>query len=239
MQTPESTLEVLANRVAKLEAQNRRLKKVGIALLIVAVGVITMGQVKPTPDIIKAKKFVVVNANGKEQSVLEARALYLYDDTGVKRVDLGTDSGERAGAGLSLLNQHGNEMANLSVPGLPGSASLAIFDDKGNQRADIGVFLGIAGLGVYGDTKRKSGAKLEAAGESSSLQVYGSESAVAELNTSSREASLYLSDKKGFGAVVGNGGLVPLISNAPTGNQQSAASVVLFGMDRKVLWSAP
>jgi hypothetical protein len=119
-----------------------------------------------------------------------------------------------------------------------GSASLAIFDNKGNQRADISVFLGIAGLGVCGDTKRKSG-PLEAAGESSSLQVYGSESAVAELNTSSTEASLYLSDKKGFGAVVGNGGLVPLTSNAPKGNQQSAASVVLIGMDRKVLWSAP
>jgi hypothetical protein len=27
MQTPESSLEALANRVAKLEAQNRRLKK--------------------------------------------------------------------------------------------------------------------------------------------------------------------------------------------------------------------
>ena len=36
MPTPESSLEALASRVAMLEAQNRRLKKAGIALLIVA-----------------------------------------------------------------------------------------------------------------------------------------------------------------------------------------------------------
>ena len=60
-----------------------------------------------------------------------------------------------------------------------------------------------------------------------------------ELNTSSTEASLYLNDNKGFGAVVGNGSLVPLIANAPKSNQQSAGSLVLFGKDHKVLWSAP
>jgi hypothetical protein len=46
MPTPESSLEALANRVATLEAQNRRLKKTGIALLLVAVAAITMGQAK-------------------------------------------------------------------------------------------------------------------------------------------------------------------------------------------------
>ena len=242
MPTPESSLEALASRVAKLEAQNRRLKKTGIALLIVAVAMITMGQAKPT--VIRAQKFVVVNAGGKEQSIWEARALYLYDDEGVKRVDLGTDSGQQAGAGLTLYNYHGKETAHLSVA-LENTASLGISDDEGHQRADMGVYMGIAGLGVYGNATGKSGvkqsgAKLEAVGDSSSLQVYGAgDRALAELNTSSTEASLYLSDSKGFGAVVGNGGLVPSISNAPRSNPQSAASFVLFGKDKKVLWSAP
>jgi hypothetical protein len=239
MPTPESSLEALAIRVSRLEAQNRRLKKTGMTSFIVAVAIIMMGQEKPTPNIMRAQKFVVVNASGKEQAALEPRALYLYDDHGVKRVDLGIDSGQQAGAGLSFYNDQGNQMVDLSVPALPGSASLAIFDGKGNERADIGVFLGIAGLGVYGETKGKSGAKVETVGDSSSLQVYGRDSSLAELNTSSTEASLYLSDSKGFGAVLGNGSLVPSISNAPHGNKQSAASLALFGKDKKVLWSAP
>src|SRR5260370_8064080 len=46
MQNLEPTLEALATRVAKLEAQNHRLKKVAISALLVATAVVTMGQVK-------------------------------------------------------------------------------------------------------------------------------------------------------------------------------------------------
>jgi hypothetical protein len=233
-------LSEIVSRMERIEKENRRLKRAALVVMLVAGVIVLVGAARPTPDIIRAQKFVVVNARGKEQVVLEARALKLYDDEGVKRVDLGADSGQQAGAGLFLYDQHGKPMVDLSVPGLPGSATLAIFDGKGNERADIGVFVGTAALGVYGDTNEKSGAKLEAVGDSSSLQVYGpGNRTLAELNTSSTEVSLYLSDNKGYGAVVGNGGLVPLISNAPRGNQQSAASLVLFGKDKKVLWSAP
>ena len=44
MPTPESSLESLAIRVAKLEAQNRRLKKAVIAALFIAMAVLTMGR---------------------------------------------------------------------------------------------------------------------------------------------------------------------------------------------------
>jgi len=47
MPTPESSQESLAIRVAKLEAQNRRLKKAVIAALFIAMAVLTMGQAKP------------------------------------------------------------------------------------------------------------------------------------------------------------------------------------------------
>jgi len=47
MPTPESSQESLAIRVAKLEAQNRRLKKARIAALFIAMAVLTMGQAKP------------------------------------------------------------------------------------------------------------------------------------------------------------------------------------------------
>jgi hypothetical protein len=69
MQTPESSLEAIANRVAKLEAQNRRLKKAGIASFIVACAVIAMGQA-PTKKIVEANEFVLQDASGKTRARL-------------------------------------------------------------------------------------------------------------------------------------------------------------------------
>jgi hypothetical protein len=58
MQNLESSVEALANRVAKLEAQNCRLKKAGIASFIVAAAIIVMGQA-PTKKVIEANEFVM------------------------------------------------------------------------------------------------------------------------------------------------------------------------------------
>lgn len=69
MQTPESSLEALANRVANLEMQNRRLKKAGIASFIVAAAVIAMGQA-PAKKVIEANEFVLQDASGKTRARL-------------------------------------------------------------------------------------------------------------------------------------------------------------------------
>jgi hypothetical protein len=69
MQIPKSTLEALADRVAKLEAQNRRLKKAGIASFIVAAAVIAMGQA-PEKKVIEANEFVLQDASGKMRARL-------------------------------------------------------------------------------------------------------------------------------------------------------------------------
>jgi hypothetical protein len=145
---PEYTLDLAAivSRLERIEKENRRLNRAALVLSLVAGVIVLLGAARPMPDIIRAQKFVVVNASGKEKAVLEERALHLYDDEGMKRVDLGADSGQRAGAALSLYNQHGSQIVDLTV-GVSDSASLGISDDKGNQRADIGVYLGIAGLG--------------------------------------------------------------------------------------------
>jgi len=63
LQTPESSLEALANQVAKLEAQNHCLKKAGMASFVVAVAIIAMGQA-PAKKVIEANEFVLQNASG-------------------------------------------------------------------------------------------------------------------------------------------------------------------------------
>ena len=73
MPTPESSLESLANRVAKLEAQNRRLKKAGLASLIFAAAVIAMSQAKSDQTIeantVKAKRITADTIQLKHRMV--------------------------------------------------------------------------------------------------------------------------------------------------------------------------
>jgi hypothetical protein len=69
MQTREFSLESLANRVVKLEVQNRRLKKVGVISFIVATVVIAMGQA-PAKKVIEANEFVLKDASGTARARL-------------------------------------------------------------------------------------------------------------------------------------------------------------------------
>ena len=69
MRTPESSLEALANRVAQLEAQNRRLKKAGVASFIVAAALFAMSQA-PAKRVIEANEFVLQDASGKMRARL-------------------------------------------------------------------------------------------------------------------------------------------------------------------------
>jgi hypothetical protein len=84
MPTPESSLEALANRVAKLEVQNRRLKQTGIALFIVAAAVVAMGQA-PAKKVITANEFVLQDQSGPTRARLsmelkERQTLSFYKD---------------------------------------------------------------------------------------------------------------------------------------------------------------
>jgi hypothetical protein len=79
MPTPESSLEALANRIAKLEVQNQRLKKMGIASLVAA-AVIAMGRA-PIKKVIEANEFVLQDSSGK------ARAKLLMDSSGTPSLE--------------------------------------------------------------------------------------------------------------------------------------------------------
>jgi len=69
MQKPESNFEALAGRVAKLEEQNRRLKKAGITSCILVAAVFAMGQA-PSKQIIEANEFVLKDVSGKARARL-------------------------------------------------------------------------------------------------------------------------------------------------------------------------
>jgi hypothetical protein len=84
MQTTESTPEALAHRVAKLEEQNQRLKKAGIAWMVAA-AFIVMGQAQ-TNRTLEANEFVLKDETGKARAKLHMErgrdpSLSLYDET--------------------------------------------------------------------------------------------------------------------------------------------------------------
>jgi hypothetical protein len=60
--TPD--LHAVLDRISKLEAQNRRLKKGTIATLAILSAIILMGQVAPSPRVLEAQRFVLKDSDG-------------------------------------------------------------------------------------------------------------------------------------------------------------------------------
>jgi len=69
MQTYDPTLQALADRVNKLEVQNRRLKLAGLAVVIMASAALLMGQARSSRAV-EASEFRLIDANGKTRARL-------------------------------------------------------------------------------------------------------------------------------------------------------------------------
>ncbi|MFQ5848041.1 MAG: hypothetical protein ACE5IQ_10300 [Candidatus Methylomirabilales bacterium] len=74
----ESTMETLARGLERVERENRRLKKMGLAALAGVVALVLMGQARPTPRVIRAvqieaTRFVLSNPRGKVLGGFEIR----------------------------------------------------------------------------------------------------------------------------------------------------------------------
>lgn len=69
MQTLDLTLQALADRVSKLEAQNRRLKLAGLAVIIVTSAAFLMGQTRAN-HVLEANEFHLIDTKGKTRARL-------------------------------------------------------------------------------------------------------------------------------------------------------------------------
>ncbi len=129
-----------------------------------------------------------------------------------------------------------------------GSAALRLFDNDGRMRAMLGVTSkGDAGLSLF-DAAGNNTANLASLGVSSSLALStGAEKRLPmmdairqpgiTLHTGREGVGLELGDSTGYSAALGSTQL--LTPNSGETHQTSAASLVLFGKDKKVIWSAP
>jgi len=201
-------------RLEKLERQNRRMKLAGLGAFVIAGTLLLMGQARPVqPSTIRGNRFVLVDAQGQERAVIE-----MY----------------KGGPVLALCNANKNPSAVLSTLSLIGDLSLcganrqaraldafsaagpslALYDAHGTPRAQLGVSWGYSGL-TLSDVNGKTRAGLHAFSGGPMLDLY---------------------DASGFEAIVGS---TDVLTSTGETHETSAASIVLFGKDKKVLWSAP
>lgn len=135
----ERASDVLVRRIERLERENRRFKRVGVALALGLVAVLLMGQAPGRARTLEAEKLVLKDRGGKIRAVLgedgEDRelGLYLYDGKQVPRVAVSLD---RAGSPmLRMVSEIGADRVRLDPIG-----GLNLYGDAG--RVYLSVKLG-------------------------------------------------------------------------------------------------
>lgn len=228
MQILESSVEALEKRVAKLEAQNWRFKKAGIASFIIATAIIMMGQA-PAKRIVTADEFI------------------LKDSPGIARATLGF-AGVSNEPTLTLIDSNRRERAYLTTE------AIEFADVNGTTRVLLGS-TAAADLVVEGKTQivdqgprlffngadRKTLMEIRGMSSGSSISFLGQRPAKwgqqAVLESSADGPSLTLSDAQGFRTIAGIASLKTPSTGAST--KTSAASVILFDKEGRSVWSAP
>ncbi len=134
----------------------------------------------------------------------------------------------RAFYGLGLYEKE--IRAGLSVQN--GSPGIELYDEFGKPRVSIESNKNTGEFILLGSTAGKESSMLSNSGVSTSGKT-GS----FRVNLDEEGPSLELKDNEGYSTTVGRTDLVVLGSGRK--ERTPAASLVLFGKDRKVLWSAP
>ncbi len=129
------------NLEQRLERQNRRLKMAGLIALLAVLSVVLMGQAETVPDVIKAKRFIVVDDDGNERvllgSTIRGYGLELFDYEGRIRMELLVDDVldgamdiEEYALERFLREEFKLRAAQHAAPGLVGAGFL-FYDTKG------------------------------------------------------------------------------------------------------------
>jgi hypothetical protein len=275
MQSHDSTLQALAQRVAKLEAQNRRFRKAVMAALVAASAAALMGQAQ-TSRTLEANEFVLKDNSGTVRARLSVDTtngpiLTFYrdrihisaslaggDEPSLTLFRAGTDEQVQLGANRTFngLGLYEKEIrAGLSVQN--GNPGLELYDESGKPRVAIEAaknsdFIVLGGTrsnesgkpGVYLEASKDgdlillgpTGSKESSAFTNSGFGMWGNTGRFG-VDLGEEGPRIHLDDNEGYSTTLGRTDLV-----SPTSGRKErtpAASVVLFGKNQKVLWSAP
>ena len=210
----------LLSRVGRLEKENRRFKRGALVLLAAAITIGLMAQTKPQPPSTQKPKAAPRPAAKPAEppppgpfvaTTVEAQSFVLKDSNGHVRAELAMMGSTPS---LKLRDENGSALVTLSLNDKPAGPLLLLSDPQHHASVALSVL-------------ENAGPQLSLAGERPEIQIH--------MGVAPDGTSLELSDKDGFMTSIGNG---VLPKNGQVKNT-SAASIVLFGKEHKVLWSQP
>ena len=143
-ETPD--LQAIMERLEKVEKQNRRLKQAGATVLTLCAAFVLMGQTSPKSRTVEAEEFIVRDANGEMQMVLntvEGRPFISLYDANTARVVLCISKGPA----LILRDANGTERASLGL--VDGKSVLTLRDANEQARAVLWMEDTGPGLALY------------------------------------------------------------------------------------------
>jgi hypothetical protein len=244
--TPE--MQAILQRIERLEAENRRLRRAALAVALAAVVALGMGQSQPSRTI-EANRFVLVGTtgvkiaelapdsalrffdpDGRVTSMLSAEEYAIFGKTGQSIVRVGLTK-----AGLFFTDDHGKFVINLGES--MGFPTLELHGADGKQSVELAARKGTDYLEFYGSSGDNR-LRAESTDAGARLILSASEGkALVGMSALKDDAQLAVGDEKGFYAELGNTDLVTTATGEK--HKTSAASLVLFGKNNKVLWRAP
>jgi hypothetical protein len=212
MSEPAQQQRSLESRIYQLEKERLTWKRIGLVSLLFLACIGLMGQAKQrrTPTPTPPPAAPPPPPRAK---IVEAESFVLKDTNGRVRAELAMSG---AGPSLKLRDESGSALVTLSLnDSAPSGPLLLLSDPQHHASFALSVLEG-------------AGSQLSLAGERPDIQL--------RLRTAPDGTALELSDKDGFSATIGNG--VQAAKNGKA-KKTSAASIALFGKDRRVLWSTP
>lgn len=208
-------LETLLSRVERLEKENRRLKQGALAFVLLIASVGLMAQTRQTPPTSSQRQKGRAPAPAPAPAgptAVEAQGFILKDSNGHVRAELGLTGSSPS---LKFKDESGSALVTLALNSdAPGGPMLLLSDPQHHASVALSVL-------------EHAGPQFALTGERADIQLH--------MGVAPDGTTLELSDKDGFTTSIGSG-ILPKNGQA---KKTSAASIVLFGKERKVLWSVP
>jgi hypothetical protein len=239
----EERLKSMEGELRRIHRHNRWLLGVLLLFLVglVAAGVLRItatpaqAQMAGAVKEIRARGFVLEDENGNGRAGLgvdkDGPALVLYGENGRMRATL---SALKDGPALSFYDEQGHERAALTV--LNGRPGFWLLDENGKRRVMLAAIKGSPNL-VLSDEDGKPRAWLDVANNGSYLSLLDKKDQVrAGLAVIDDGPELVLSDENGKIRFVAG----KTVIETPEGKtiEHPESSLILFGPDGKVIWSA-
>lgn len=229
----DTAFQDLEKRLAKVESQNRYMKRVGLTVLLLGSLVLVMGQARPGGA-----------AASPRFETVTARHIIVEDDQGRKRIELETTP--LTDPVMLLYWRDGKSAASLNAYESLGGSSLNLTDETATFVASLaaGTDKSIVGLGRANLTTNGGRASLETTAEGETLLLSGpnfryDQPMAAQFGVATTQGGpqLMLRDPNGFYSQLGVANL-DIPSTGET-RKTSAASILLFDKTNHLIWRAP